>query len=78
MSNPAWAELISCWFAETLDDPATITGRMGRWFSSDEKNQNLQPFKPGPDNRATFTSDKISEFSGMLFELSYAQDHNYA
>ena len=40
MSNPAWAELISCWFAETLDDPATITGRMGWWFSSDEKRDN--------------------------------------
>ena len=37
MSNPSRAELISYWFAETLDDPATITGRMGWWFSADEK-----------------------------------------
>jgi len=37
MSNPPRSELISHWFAQTLDEPATITGRMGWWFSADEK-----------------------------------------
>ena len=37
MSNPSRSELISHWFAQTLDEPATITGRMGWWFSADEK-----------------------------------------
>ncbi len=37
MSNPSRSELISHWFAETLDEPATITGRMGWWFSADEE-----------------------------------------
>ena len=41
MSNPAWAELISYWFAETLDEPASITGRMGWWFSADEERDRL-------------------------------------
>jgi hypothetical protein len=34
MSNPSGYELISHWFAQTLDEPATITGRMGWWFSA--------------------------------------------
>ncbi len=37
MSSPSRSELISHWFAETLDDPATITSRMGWWFSVDEE-----------------------------------------
>jgi len=37
MSNPSRSELISHWFAQTLDEPATITGRMGWWFSADEE-----------------------------------------
>ena len=37
MSNPSRSELISHWFAETLDEPATITGRMGWWFSADDE-----------------------------------------
>jgi uncharacterized protein (DUF924 family) len=37
MSSPSWSELISHWFAETIEDPATITGRMGWWFSADEE-----------------------------------------
>ncbi len=41
MSNPSRSELISHWFAETLDEPATITGRMGWWFSADEKRDQI-------------------------------------
>ena len=41
MSNPSRSELISHWFAETLDEPATITGRMGWWFSADEERDQI-------------------------------------
>lgn len=37
MSKPSRSELISHWFAQTLDEPATISGRLGWWFSADEK-----------------------------------------
>ncbi len=41
MSNSSRAELISYWFAQTLDDPASITGRMGWWFSADEERDRI-------------------------------------
>ncbi len=41
MSKPSRSELISHWFAQTLDDPATITGRMGWWFSADEERDQI-------------------------------------
>ena len=41
MSNPSRSELISHWFAETLDEPATIKGRMGWWFSADEERDQI-------------------------------------
>ncbi len=41
MSKPSRSELISHWFAETLDEPATITGRMGWWFSADEERDQI-------------------------------------
>jgi uncharacterized protein (DUF924 family) len=41
MSKPSWSELISHWFAQTIDDPATITGRMGWWFSANEERDQL-------------------------------------
>ena len=41
MSLPSRSELISHWFGETLDDPASITGRMGWWFSADEERDQL-------------------------------------
>jgi uncharacterized protein (DUF924 family) len=41
MSNPSRSELISHWFAQTLDDPATITGRMSLWFSADEERDRI-------------------------------------
>ena len=37
MSNPSRSELISHWFAQTLYEPATITGRMDWWVSADEE-----------------------------------------
>jgi uncharacterized protein (DUF924 family) len=37
VSKATWSELISHWFAETLDDPATITDRMDWWFSVNEE-----------------------------------------
>lgn len=37
MSNPSPRELISHWFAQTLNEPATIEERMGWWFSVDEE-----------------------------------------
>jgi uncharacterized protein (DUF924 family) len=41
MSSPSRSELISHWFAQTLDDPATIKGRMGWWFSADEERDRI-------------------------------------
>jgi uncharacterized protein (DUF924 family) len=35
MAGHPWTSLIETWFAETLDDPGAIPGRMGWWFSSD-------------------------------------------
>ena len=41
MSNPSRSELISHWFADTLDEPAAITDRMGWWFSADEERDQI-------------------------------------
>ncbi len=37
MSDPAWAQLIATWFAETLNENATIKRRMSWWFSADKE-----------------------------------------
>lgn len=41
MSHSSRSELISYWFAQTLDDPASITGRMDWWFSADEERDRI-------------------------------------
>ena len=41
MSSPSLSDLIAHWFAETLDEPANITGRMDWWFSADEERDQL-------------------------------------
>jgi uncharacterized protein (DUF924 family) len=37
MSSQPWAQMISDWFGETLDDPAAISNRMNWWFAADPK-----------------------------------------
>ncbi|MBT8048411.1 MAG: DUF924 domain-containing protein [Gammaproteobacteria bacterium] len=36
MPQHPWAELISTWFAETLDDDSAVPARMKWWFSADK------------------------------------------
>ena len=37
MNNSPWSGIIKAWFADTLDDPASIPGRMDWWFSANEE-----------------------------------------
>ena len=41
MNDQPWSELMDHWFAETLDDPAAIPGRMSWWFSANEERDRL-------------------------------------
>ena len=36
MNNSPWSGIIAAWFADTLDDPASIPKRMEWWFSANE------------------------------------------
>lgn len=61
MSNSSWSELISHWFAETLDEPATITGRMGWWFSADAERDQLM----------------TDRFSGLVAECAAGHNYHW-
>lgn len=37
LTGQPWSQLISHWFAETLDEPSAIPSRMGWWFMADEE-----------------------------------------
>lgn len=37
MTSAPWSSLVRTWFGDTLDDPHSIPGRMGWWFSADER-----------------------------------------
>jgi len=41
VNNQPWSGLIEHWFAETLDEPSAIPGRMSWWFSADEERDRL-------------------------------------
>jgi uncharacterized protein (DUF924 family) len=41
MIDQPWSELINHWFADTLDDPSAIPGRMSWWFSADTERDRL-------------------------------------
>ncbi len=36
MAGHPWTDLVETWFADTLDEPTAIPGRMGWWFAADE------------------------------------------
>lgn len=56
-----WSALIETWFAETLDDPASVPGRMPWWF--------------GPD--AERDAALAEQFSGLLEECAAGEHYDW-
>jgi len=61
MSNSSRAELISYWFSQTLDDPASIKGRMGWWFSADKERDRVM----------------TERFSGLVEECAAGRNYHW-